>query len=44
MLRTNSAEVMQQDIPICVGPAGAQPVSQCGLALFYLGSFRDKWE
>lgn len=43
MLRSIPVEVMQQDIPICAwAPAGTEPFSQCGLALFYLGSFRDE--
>lgn len=27
---------------MCLGPAGTEPVSRRGLALFYLGSFRDE--
>lgn len=43
MLRSNSAEVMQQDIPICAWALQAQrPVSWRGLAPFYLGFFRDE--
>lgn len=43
MLRSNSAEVMQQDIPICAwAPQAQRPVSWHGLAPFYLGFFRDE--
>lgn len=43
MLRSNSAEVMQQDIPICAwAPQAQRPVSWRGLAPFYLGFFRDE--
>lgn len=40
---SSSVEVMQQDIPICAWvPAGTEPFPRCGLAPFYLGSFRDE--
>lgn len=43
MLMSSSAEVMQQDIPICAWvPAGTEPFSRGGLALFYLGFFREE--
>lgn len=43
MLMSSSAEVMRQDIPICAWvPAGTEPFSRGGLALFYLGSFREE--
>lgn len=44
MLMSSSVEVMQWDIPICAWvPAGTESFfSRCGLALFYLGSFREE--
>lgn len=40
---SSSAEVMRQDIPICAWvPEGTEPFSRCGLAPFYLASFRDE--
>lgn len=42
MLMSSSVEVMQWDIPICAWvPAGTESFF-CGLALFYLGSFREE--